>query len=67
MFNRIALTVIFCFIYTMIATVFDELVRIEFRYFRFSIPFVTIGFYYYLRSKDQSIKGKDKKSFKEDK
>lgn len=56
MFIRILATFGFMVIYTMIAMILDEALQLQYNFFQISIPFVTIGFYWYLKSKHKSIK-----------
>jgi tetratricopeptide (TPR) repeat protein len=39
----------------MIAMILDEALQLQYNFFQISIPFVTIGFYWYLKSKHKSI------------
>jgi len=55
MFIRILATFGFMVIYTMIAMILDEALQLQYNFFQISIPFVTIGFYWYLKSKHKSI------------
>lgn len=56
MFIRILATFGFMVIYTMIAMILDEALQLQYNFFQISIPFITIGFYWYLKSKHKSIK-----------
>lgn len=61
MFIRILATFGFMVIYTMIAMILDEALQLQYNFFQISIPFVTIGFYWYLKSKHKSINKSIKK------